>query len=102
MIFIIAITFLVVWFLFELKDFIFNGGFANQLAFSLLKITLISCLTVVLSLFTVTVKWLPRILRRAIGPREDDYFFHEVKVETMPSKKKQITDEQKAKRKNSF
>jgi hypothetical protein len=49
---IVSISFSSVWLLFELKDFFFNGGFKHDLAFGLLKISvLIPSLLVLIIVF---------------------------------------------------
>ena len=57
---------LAVWLLFELKDFINNGGFSYPLAFGLLKIFLIILSIISVSFFNFFMNLMPSIIRRSL------------------------------------
>lgn len=60
---IIASTILGVWLLFELRDFFYNGGFSNSVAFGLLRICLVLVLMSLLLTANLIVTILPKIFK---------------------------------------
>jgi len=64
---IFGLALLVVWLVFELKDFMFNGGFSHALAFGLLKIIFILILILALGMVTVTMNIMPIFFNKFIS-----------------------------------
>jgi hypothetical protein len=60
---IIATTILGVWLLFELRDFFYNGGFSNSVAFGLLRICLVLVLMSLLLTANLIISVLPKIFK---------------------------------------
>jgi len=71
---------LMVWLMFEIKDFVNNGGFQNMMAFNLLKIVVIGLLLSLIFVLSLFMEVIPQIYDQA----------HNFKPKTLPPKPPQM------------
>jgi hypothetical protein len=68
---IIAASVLGVWLIFELKDFFYNGGFSNTLAFGILRICIVIVMLSLLLTANLVLGVLPNIFKTLIMNEKD-------------------------------
>lgn len=97
---IISTTMLLVWLVFELKDFFSNGGFSHSLAFGLLKIMFIMASIVIVGLIAIWVNLIPTMIKLFSGRRKQN----QLEILDLVSNRKKIDtgEKQKMFRKKSF
>jgi hypothetical protein len=69
---IISASVLGIWLLFEIKDFVINGGFSNTLAFNLLRIVILIVLLAILVMTNLILSVLPTIFKNIVKIEKSD------------------------------
>ncbi len=102
--FMFGVAVLLVWMIFELKDFFNNGGFHNVIAFNLLKIVIIGIMLALILIMSLFIELLPQVFQEVVIHKFKDLPKAPFKPIRIPKfEKKPLAEEANAfSRKNSF